>query len=171
MFLDDLQWLDSATLDLLEHLSHALGGAAPAAGRGLSGQRGRSVTPTHAHARGDPRGRCEGARDRAGAARASTMSAGSSPIPCIASRERARPLAQLVHEKTGGNPFFAIQFLTALADEGLLAFDSVAAAWAWDIDRIRRQGLHRQRGGPHGPETEAVVDHHAGCPQAPRLPG
>ncbi len=51
--------------------------------------------------------------------------------------ERARPLAQLVQEKTGGNPFFAIQFLIALADEGLLAFDSVAAAWAWDIDRIR----------------------------------
>jgi predicted ATPase len=37
--------------------------------------------------------------------------------------ERARPLAQLVHEKTGGNPFFAIQFFTALAEEGLLAFD------------------------------------------------
>src|SRR6185295_2788785 len=51
--------------------------------------------------------------------------------------ERARPLAQLVHEKTGGNPFFAIQFLTALAEEGLLAFDPVAPAWAWDIDRIR----------------------------------
>src|SRR3984893_5877349 len=28
--------------------------------------------------------------------------------------ERARPLAQLVQEKTGGNPFFAIQFFTAL---------------------------------------------------------
>ena len=34
--------------------------------------------------------------------------------------EEAAPLAQLVHEKTGGNPFFAIQFLHALADEGLL---------------------------------------------------
>jgi predicted ATPase/signal transduction histidine kinase len=51
--------------------------------------------------------------------------------------ERARPLAQLVQQKTGGNPFFAIQFLIALADEGLLAFDSVAGLWAWDINRIR----------------------------------
>ena len=33
------------------------------------------------------------------------------------------PLAQLVHEKTGGNPFFVIQFLAALAEEGLLRFD------------------------------------------------
>ena len=51
--------------------------------------------------------------------------------------ERALPLAQLVHEKTGGNPFFAIQFFTALADEGLLAFDPVAPGWQWDMNRIR----------------------------------
>ena len=41
--------------------------------------------------------------------------------------ERAAPLAQLVHEKTGGNPFFAIQFISSLAEEGLLAFDHDAA--------------------------------------------
>ena len=51
--------------------------------------------------------------------------------------EHARPLAQLVHEKTSGNPFFAIQFLTALNEDGLLVFDPVAPAWRWDIDRIR----------------------------------
>ncbi len=51
--------------------------------------------------------------------------------------ERARPLAQLVHEKTGGNPFFAVQFITALAEEGLLAFDPGESAWRWDVDRIR----------------------------------
>ena len=55
------------------------------------------------------------------------MSAGSSPMPCTASGMRADPLAQLVHEKTGGNPFFAIQFLTALAEEGLLRLDPDAA--------------------------------------------
>jgi predicted ATPase len=33
--------------------------------------------------------------------------------------ERATPLAQLVHEQTAGNPFFAIQFISALAKEGL----------------------------------------------------
>ena len=54
--------------------------------------------------------------------------------------ESAGPLAQLVHEKTGGNPFFAIQFLTALAEEGLLRFDRDAAGWIWDLDRIRAKG-------------------------------
>src|SRR5262249_12528144 len=51
--------------------------------------------------------------------------------------ERAQPLARLVQEKTGGNPFFVIQFLTALADEGLLPFDRDSAAWVWDVARIQ----------------------------------
>src|SRR5712664_2682995 len=72
------------------------------------------------------------------------MSAGSSPT-------RARPLAQLVQEKTGGNPFFAIQFFIALADEVLLAFDPVASAWQWNIDRIRAKNY-----------TDNVVDLMAG---------
>jgi len=52
-------------------------------------------------------------------------------------RGHAAPLAQLVHEKTGGNPFFVIQFLYALAEEDLLAFDHAAARWSWDVERIR----------------------------------
>jgi hypothetical protein len=54
--------------------------------------------------------------------------------------ERATPLARLVHDKTAGNPFFAIQFISALADEGLLAFDHGAGRWAWDLDRIDAKG-------------------------------
>ena len=53
---------------------------------------------------------------------------------------RAAQLAQLVHEKTAGNPFFVIQFLYALAEEGLLTFDLGAGRWAWDMDRIHAKG-------------------------------
>ena len=53
---------------------------------------------------------------------------------------RAAPLAQLVHEKTAGNPFFAIQFISALAEEGLLTFDHGAGRWSWDMDRIHAKG-------------------------------
>jgi PAS domain S-box-containing protein len=66
-------------------------------------------------------------------------------------RDSGRPLAQLVHEKTGGNPFFIIQFFTALAEEGLLAFGLRAAAWTWDLTRIRAKGY-----------TDNVVDLMAG---------
>ena len=54
--------------------------------------------------------------------------------------ERAQPLAQLIHDKTAGNPFFAIQFFSALAEEGLLRFDRDSTAWVWDLDRIRAKG-------------------------------
>src|SRR5262249_2103637 len=56
-------------------------------------------------------------------------------------RAEARPLAKLVHDKTGGNPFFATQFLKTLNDEGLLAYDPRAGAWQWDIARVRAMGL------------------------------
>src|SRR5258705_10016492 len=58
----------------------------------------------------------------------------SDALHCEPEREAA--LAQLVHEKTGGNPFFAIQFFTALADDRLLAFDPAAPGWQWDMNRI-----------------------------------
>ena len=61
LFLDDLQWLDAATLELLEHLVTHAGGAAPAAGRRLPGQRGRRRAPADADAGGDPQGRSAGA--------------------------------------------------------------------------------------------------------------
>jgi predicted ATPase len=51
-------------------------------------------------------------------------------------RGDARPLAQLVFDKTKGNPFFVVQFLNALRDEGLLFFDTEANAWRWDTDGI-----------------------------------
>ncbi len=65
--------------------------------------------------------------------------------------ERVRPLAQLVQEKTGGNPFFAIQLFTALSEERLLAFDPVTRTWQWDIERIRAKNY-----------TDNVVDLMAG---------
>src|SRR4029077_4723682 len=52
----------------------------------------------------------------------------------------ARPLAQLVHDKTAGNPFFAIQFISALFDEDLLAFDHATRLWSWDLNRIHAKG-------------------------------
>ena len=54
--------------------------------------------------------------------------------------EAAAPLADLVYDKTGGNPFFTIQFLTALAEEKLLAFSPGAGRWVWDLKRIRAKG-------------------------------
>ncbi len=53
----------------------------------------------------------------------------------------ADPLVGLVHDKTAGNPFFAIQFLTALVDEQLLRFDAAAGRWTWEMEAIRAKGF------------------------------
>jgi len=136
LFLDDLQWLDAATLDLLEDL------ATQSDVRHLmlvGAYRDNEVSPSHPLLRTLEAIRKAGARvheivlaplglDDIGQLAADAMRCES---------ERVLPLAQLVQEKTGGNPFFAIQFFTALAEEGLLAFDSVTRAWQWQMDRIR----------------------------------
>jgi predicted ATPase/transcriptional regulator with GAF, ATPase, and Fis domain len=47
-------------------------------------------------------------------------------------------LARLVAAKTEGNPFFVIQFLKSLSQEGLLRFDHDARHWAFRTDEISR---------------------------------
>jgi len=54
--------------------------------------------------------------------------------------ERVLPLVQLVYDKTAGNPFFTIQFISALEHERLLAFDHAHRRWSWDLDGIHAKG-------------------------------
>src|SRR5262249_25269087 len=54
---------------------------------------------------------------------------------------RARRLAGLIYRKTGGNPFFAVQFLTNLAEEGLIILDPKTRQWTWDLERIDAKGF------------------------------
>src|SRR6266850_754119 len=54
--------------------------------------------------------------------------------------EHASPLAELIHEKTAGNPFFAIQFISALGQERLVTFDRGEGRWCWDLNRIHAKG-------------------------------
>lgn len=45
-------------------------------------------------------------------------------------------LAELLHQKTDGNPFFVTQFLRTLAADGLIAFDHDRRCWRFDTERI-----------------------------------
>ncbi len=136
LFLDDLQWLDAATLDLLEHLvtysevRHLLL---------VGAYRDNEVSSSHPFLRTLEAIRKAGARvQEIVLAPLGLDDVGQLVADALhCEPEHVRPLAQLVREKTGGNPFFAIQFFTALAEEGLLAFDPVTRAWQWDINRIR----------------------------------
>lgn len=139
LFLDDLRWLDGATLDLIQHLMthnevrHLMV---------IGAYRDNEVGPSHP---------LLGALDAILKAGARTQQIVLSPLgledvgrlfaeALRSGDDRTRPLAQLVHDKTGGNPFFTIQFVTELAEEKLLAFDHGAGAFAWDLHRIEAKG-------------------------------
>lgn len=47
-------------------------------------------------------------------------------------------LGNLLHRKTGGNPFFMREFLRSLYESGLLEFDLSSGCWTWDFDRIQK---------------------------------
>ena len=51
-------------------------------------------------------------------------------------RESVKPLAKLVMEKTRGNPFFVHEFLKNLYAEGLLNFNSNFLIWEWNFAQI-----------------------------------
>lgn len=53
------------------------------------------------------------------------------------SEKKVQPLVQLISEKTAGNPFFVIQFLTTLFEENNLIFDRSHMSWQWDLEKIR----------------------------------
>ncbi len=139
MFLDDLQWLDAATLDLMEDLltrpdvQHLML---------IGAYRDNEVHPTHPLMRKLEAIRQAGAIVQdivlAPLAREDLRQLVADSLHC--EPERAKPLAQLIHDKTAGNPFFAIQFFSALAEENLLTFDHGERRWSWDLKRIHAKG-------------------------------
>ncbi len=52
-----------------------------------------------------------------------------------------KPLAELVLNKTDGNPLYIHQFLAALYDESLLSFDTKRKSWDYDSDKIQDFGI------------------------------
>jgi len=139
LFLDDLQWLDAATLDFLEHLLtqpdvHHL--------MLIGAYRNNEVDSAH------PLWRKLEAIRQAGARVHEIVLA---PLICEdlgrllvdslrCEPARVTPLAQLFHEKTASNPFFVIQFIHTLVEEKLLTLDHADGRWFWDLDRIHAKG-------------------------------
>ncbi|MEG4589530.1 AAA family ATPase [Microcoleus sp. MOSTC5] len=52
-------------------------------------------------------------------------------------REKCKLLAELVYNKTQGNPFFLTQLLTSLYAEKQLTFDFSMGRWQWDMGQIQ----------------------------------
>eukprot|EP00980_Cylindrotheca_fusiformis_P026080 scaffold15311_cov136-Cylindrotheca_fusiformis.AAC.2 len=54
----------------------------------------------------------------------------------IDDEERTRGLAELCYKRTGGNPFFLIEFMVMLQDEGLISYNIGLLKWIWDEETI-----------------------------------
>jgi nitrogen-specific signal transduction histidine kinase len=140
LFIDDLQWLDAATLDLIEALltrgevEHLML---------IGAYRDDGISATH------PLKHKLDAIRQTGAIVHDIVLAPLTHDDLTALIEdslhcketRAGLLAGFIEEKTAGNPFFVIQLISALAEESLLIFDDHAAQWTWDLHRIRARGL------------------------------
>ena len=136
LFLDDIQWLDPASLRLLEGLvadtdtKHLLL---------VGAYRDYEVDALHPLSQALQRLRAAGVNLRECVLGPLSVETLFELVGDALGQtdERVRALAALVHEKTGGNPFFAIQFLTNLVGEALLEFDPRSRRWQWDISSIR----------------------------------
>ena len=134
LFFDDLQWADRATLDVLRttfdsDVRHLLV---------VGAYRDNEVSPGHPLRR-----TVEDIRQIGG----NVDDIGLGPLAledvaqllCDTLHEEAsrlEPLASLVFDKTGGNPFFVIQFVLSLRDDGLLTFEPNQGSWQWELARI-----------------------------------
>lgn len=140
LFLDDLQWADPSSLDLLTHL--------------LSDQRPRSLMLVGAVRTDDP-----GAADTVERLHQSAARAGVTPLTCAlgalgegeltlmlsetlgCGEAESAELARLVHTRTGGNPHFVSLFLTSVYDSGVLRRDRTTRRWTWDPGRLQEMAV------------------------------
>ncbi|MFK7904305.1 MAG: AAA family ATPase, partial [Chitinophagales bacterium] len=153
LFIDDLQWADNSSLHLLEHLINQdntpyllLIGA----------YRDNEITPQNPFYQTLKKIKDDTVHVKEIFLKPLSLEHIGQLITetLHANKEECKTLIELVHNKTNGNPFFVIQFLQSLYDEGLLRFkflqtDSINAQnsssqlykWEWNMSAIRQRNI------------------------------
>ena len=140
IFLDDLQWADSASLKLIELLmNHGDWGYLLLIGA----YRDNEVSPTH------PLIKILDEIQQIGAiinkitlkplSQLNLNQLVTDTLNCP--EDVGFPLSQLIYQKTEGNPFFATQFLKSLHEDNLIQFNLSEGFWECDIAQIKKQSL------------------------------
>ncbi|MCC5642067.1 AAA family ATPase [Nostoc sp. CHAB 5824] len=138
MFLDDLQWADSASLMLMQLLMADTGHLFL-----IGAYRDNEVNPAHPLML-----TLNDIQKTAATINTITLAPLSQgqvnqlvadTLKCT--ENLALPLSLLVSQKTQGNPFFAIQFLKALHQDGLIEFNFESGYWQCDITQTNQQAV------------------------------
>ncbi len=138
MFLDDLQWADSASLKLMQLLMADTGHLFI-----IGAYRDNEVNPAHPLMLT----LSEIQKNQAVINTITLTPLSQSQINQLvadtlkSTENLALPLSQLVYQKTKGNPFFATQFLKALHEENLIQFNFELGCWQCDLSKINQQAL------------------------------
>ncbi|MBD2035377.1 PAS domain S-box protein [Leptolyngbya sp. FACHB-321] len=140
IFLDDLQWIDSATLKLIElilldeKIQYLFL---------IGAYRDNELTPTHPLVLMLESLRNQGAVLQEIILTPLTLE----PLTQLVAEtlhcnpDTVRSLAQVVLRKTEGNPFFVGEFLKLLHSENLLTFDAQQLSWQWNLAEIEAQAI------------------------------
>ncbi|HJW68452.1 MAG TPA: AAA family ATPase, partial [Candidatus Binatia bacterium] len=140
LFIDDLQWADLASLQLLEVLSGDRSGGGlliVGAYRDNEVERGHPLLGTIRH--------LEDAGHTVGRIQLEPLS--ESVVAALLAdalyvdHAEVAEFAALAYEKTRGNPFFLGEFLQSLHLERLIYLDVLRRRWCWKLDRIRQAGI------------------------------
>ncbi|MBD2183160.1 AAA family ATPase [Planktothrix sp. FACHB-1355] len=142
LFLDDLQWADSASLKLIQQIV-----TDPESKYLLliGAYRDNEVSPTHATIQTIEKIQQAGAIVNNIVLQPLNFGSISQLIADTlgetVAQGRTFTLAELTYNKTQGNPFFLTQLLQTLHAEKLINFDYVEGRWLWDIERIQSIGI------------------------------
>eukprot|EP00566_Odontella_aurita_P003945 CAMPEP_0113548892 /NCGR_PEP_ID=MMETSP0015_2-20120614/13136_1 /TAXON_ID=2838 /ORGANISM="Odontella" /LENGTH=1244 /DNA_ID=CAMNT_0000449553 /DNA_START=102 /DNA_END=3833 /DNA_ORIENTATION=+ /assembly_acc=CAM_ASM_000160 len=141
LFLDDLQWADASSLELMRSLvtdsmlGHLLF---------IGSYRDNEVGPRH------PLWECLDAIQRLGSTSMTFLCISSLDMASVnafvsdalhAFPRTTRSLSEAVLQKTGGNALFVGELLASLRNEGLLRYSLSSRTWEWDIESIRARQI------------------------------
>mmetsp|Transcript_8324 Transcript_8324/g.13779 ORF Transcript_8324/g.13779 Transcript_8324/m.13779 type:complete len:1123 (-) Transcript_8324:162-3530(-) len=138
--LDDLQWSDLASLELMQSLLTDFENKGGIMIVGI--YRDDEVNDTHPLSKvmqdheAATNARFGLSRILIGALNASHIQEMLADL-MVTSADKTADLAECVHKKTLGNSFFVVQYLQSLVDKELLTYSLGFNEWTWEVDEIR----------------------------------
>ncbi|MBD2494248.1 AAA family ATPase [Nostoc sp. FACHB-280] len=140
IFLDDLQWIDAASLKLMQSLVNE-------ANTGylllIGAYRDNEVSPAHPLMLALD----EISKNNINIQTITLHPLNESKLNQLVSETLycadtlALPLSQLIYQKTQGNPFFATQFIKSLHQDGLICFNYQQGYWECNLAEINQRSL------------------------------